>query len=216
MGTEILKSFEILQEELERAKDTLKGVDENIKRLIGRDPNEGPTRQSFPDESTRTVPDQDSADEEEFSSRPAVPSRVIATPRETKSRQEVLAAQSADSQSKARNRRMFGALLGTLQKFQQEETRLREKFFQYIYLQSPHREEKRARVEKKLEDAARREREELRRERQELFLDRKRKQAEIRKIELKILRIKELTTGSSNVGKEMSCWYPAQKLAARA
>ncbi|XP_071450179.1 pinin isoform X2 [Hetaerina americana] len=123
--------------------------------------------------------DQDSGDEEDLTARPAVPSRVIATPRDTKSRQEVLAAQSADSQSKARNRRMFGALLGTLQKFQQEETRMRDK------------EEKRAKVEKKLEEAARREREELRRERQELFLDRKRKQAEIRKIELKILRIKE-------------------------
>ncbi|XP_046400111.1 pinin isoform X2 [Ischnura elegans] len=123
--------------------------------------------------------DGDSAEEEDPTARPAVPSRVIATPRDTKSRQEVLAAQSADSQSKARNRRMFGALLGTLQKFQQEETRMRDK------------EEKRAKVEKKLEEAARREREELRRERQELFLDRKRKQAEIRKIELKILRIKE-------------------------
>lgn len=40
MGTEILKSFGVLQSELEQAKDSLKGVDENIKRLIGRDPSD--------------------------------------------------------------------------------------------------------------------------------------------------------------------------------
>nr|CAD7196557.1 unnamed protein product [Timema douglasi] len=110
---------------------------------------------------------------------PAISSRVIATPRELPSRQEVMAAQSKDERNKARNKRMFGALLGTLQKFRQEETRMKDK------------EEKRAIVEKKLEENAKREKEELKKERQELFQERKRKQAEIKKIEFKMLRIKE-------------------------
>lgn len=54
-------------------------------------------------------------------------SKVIVTPKELPSRQDVLAAQGADEKSKARNRRMFGALLGTLQKFRQEETKLKPK-----------------------------------------------------------------------------------------
>nr|CAD7410579.1 unnamed protein product [Timema poppensis] len=111
--------------------------------------------------------------------KPAISSRVIATPRELPSRQEVMAAQSKDERNKARNKRMFGALLGTLQKFRQEETRMKDK------------EEKRAIVEKKLEENAKREKEELKKERQELFQERKRKQAEIKKIEFKMLRIKE-------------------------
>jgi pinin len=44
MATEIMKSFGALQAELEKAKDNLKGVDEHIKKLIGRDPSEGKQR----------------------------------------------------------------------------------------------------------------------------------------------------------------------------
>ncbi|KDR17520.1 pinin [Zootermopsis nevadensis] len=230
MATEIMKSFGALQAELEKAKDNLKGVDEHIKKLIGRDPSEGQQRlgvkrpaaqpEEFrgrgrgftpvrgrrdpggrPEEEEsplikrrpgdpRTVfsrlsgpprlkREGDSGDEEEVANKPAISSRVIATPKELPSRQEAMAAQSKDERSKARNRRMFGALLGTLQKFRQEETRMKDK------------EEKRAKVEKKLEENAKREKEELKKERQELFQERKRKQAEIKKIELKMLRIKE-------------------------
>ncbi|PSN41336.1 hypothetical protein C0J52_20648 [Blattella germanica] len=176
MATEIMKSFGALQAELERAKDNLKGVDENIRKLIGRDPSEGQQRLSGPPRLKR---EGDSGDEEDVANKPAISSRVIATPKELPSRQEAMAAQSTDERSKARNRRMFGALLGTLQKFRQEETRMRDK------------EEKRAKVEKKLEENAKREKEELKKERQELFQERKRKQAEIKKIELKLLRMKE-------------------------
>ena len=56
-----------------------------------------------------------------------VSSRVIDTPREVPSRQEVIRRESTDERSKQRNRRMFGALLGTLQKFRQEETKLKAK-----------------------------------------------------------------------------------------
>jgi hypothetical protein len=44
-----------------------------------------------------------------------------------------------------------------------------------------------------LEENAKREKEELKKERQELFQERKRKQAEIKKIELKMLRVKEVS-----------------------
>lgn len=54
-------------------------------------------------------------------------------------RQDVMRRESTDERSKQRNRRMFGALLGTLQKFRQEETKLKAKvclssFFMCILL----------------------------------------------------------------------------------
>lgn len=109
--------------------------------------------------------------------RPKIHSRVI---RELPTRQEIVAAQGDDAQSRARNRRMFGSLLGTLQKFSQEESRLKQK------------EEKKAKIEKKLEEQQLQEREYMKRERQNLFSDRKRKQLEIRMLELKMNRLKEL------------------------
>jgi hypothetical protein len=71
--------------------------------------------------------------------KPAVSSRVIATPREIPSRQEVIRRERTDERSRQRNKRMFGALLGTLQKFRQEETKLKAKvsYIQiYLYLVS--------------------------------------------------------------------------------
>lgn len=38
METDALKSFDGLQNELEKAKTNLKGLNENIRRIIGRDP----------------------------------------------------------------------------------------------------------------------------------------------------------------------------------
>lgn len=49
------------------------------------------------------------------------------TPREVPSRQEVIKRERVDERSRQRNKRMFGALLGTLQKFRQEETKLKAK-----------------------------------------------------------------------------------------
>lgn len=167
MATEIIKSFGILQSELEQAKNSLKGVDENIKRLIGRDPSEiiprpGIKRGPPNEENNRGRPRTSVTNrnrnfnhendeplnkrrnnvsvfkrlserpvhyEDEIMQQPQkqLISKVIVTPREVPSRQEALAAQRTDEKSKARNRRMFGALLGTLQKFQQEETKLKSK-----------------------------------------------------------------------------------------
>lgn len=108
--------------------------------------------------------------------KPKVYSRVI---RELPTRQEIVAAQGTDEQSKARNRRMFGCLLGTLQKFCQEESRLKEK------------EDMKAQVEKKLEQQAIAERENLRKEKFNLLSDRKRQQLQIRLLEQKMTRLRE-------------------------
>lgn len=177
MGTEVLKSFGTLQFELEQAKISLKDVDENIKKLIGRDPSENTSRSgtkrpviassshsedtrgrirnhnstSFNNNRKQNFENDEPAIKKRnvesnvfkrLSDRPVrhydddllenlhgkqLISKVIVTPKEIPSRQDVLAAQSADEKSKARNRRMFGALLGTLQKFRQEETKLKPK-----------------------------------------------------------------------------------------
>lgn len=109
--------------------------------------------------------------------KPKINSRVI---RELPTREEIVNAQGSDAASRARNRRMFGSLLGTLQKFCQEESRLKPK------------EEKKAQIEKKLEDQQLKERENMKKERQDLFLNRKRQQMEIKMLETKMMRLKEL------------------------
>lgn len=110
---------------------------------------------------------------------PRINSRVI---REMPSREEIVEAQGVDSESRARNRRMFGSLLGTLQKFCQEESRLRKK------------ENKKALIEKKLEEQELQEKTLIQKERETLFLDRKRKQNEIRNLERKVARLKDFKT----------------------
>lgn len=111
--------------------------------------------------------------------KPKLNSRII---RELPTREEIVNAQGSDAASRARNRRMFGSLMGTLQKFCQEESRLKPK------------EEKKAQIERKLEDQQLKERENMKKERQDLFLNRKRQQAEIKMLEAKMMRIKELAT----------------------
>ncbi|KAL3286471.1 hypothetical protein HHI36_000977 [Cryptolaemus montrouzieri] len=234
--TDILKSFSALQSELDVAKTSLKGVDENIKRLIGRDPSEVITRppvkknNSFQSEERsrprslvnhneerrfknsrlgifsqdkeqppikkrnteisvfKRLSDRPIQDDGQSKQNKGMISKVIITPKDIPSRQERLDAQSKDAISVARNKRMFGALLGTLQKFQQEETKLKKK------------EDKRAQLEKKIEEHEIKEKEEIKKERQELFFNRKKKQAEIKMIELKMIRM-----------KEYSAWEESQK-----
>jgi len=107
---------------------------------------------------------------------PRINSRVI---REMPTKKEVVEAQGTDSESRARNRRMFGSLLGTLQKFCQEESRLKSK------------EDKKAEIDRKVEKQELQERALLRKQRETLFLDRKKKQFEIRRLEYKMARMKD-------------------------
>jgi len=69
---------------------------------------------------------------------------------------------------------MFGSLLGTLQKFRQDETRVKE------------REAKKKEIEKKIDEKTEREKEEARRKKQDLYSDKRKQQHE-----LKILQVKQ-------------------------
>ena len=113
-------------------------------------------------------------DDENF--RPRLASSVI---RELPSRQHIVSAQGADSESRARNRRMFGSLQNTLHKFCQEQVRFKQN------------EEKKAQIEKKVEEQERQERASLRRERELLCSDRKHKQMEMQTLERKDSEVSE-------------------------
>jgi len=125
--------------------------------------------------SGRRTRDED--DEDELSHRPSLQSSVIATPRDTKSRLDAIAEQQSGAggaAGTARNRRMFGLLLGTLVKFKQDE-RTKEQ-----------QAEKRKAVELNVEEKQREERDRLKRERFQLFSDRRRHQAKLRALEQKM------------------------------
>lgn len=111
--------------------------------------------------------------------KPKLNSRII---RELPTKEEIVEAQGSDPASRARNRRMFGSLLGTLQKFCQEESRLKQK------------EQKKAQIEKKLEEQQNHEREIMKKERQNLYNNRKRQQMEIKMLESKMNLMKEFGT----------------------
>ncbi|XP_055534352.1 pinin [Wyeomyia smithii] len=221
MATEVFKGYSDLQQELNKARDNLKGLNENIRKIIGRDPstteqyNAGNSFGAYTRSDTKKRNSSGfdlvrrSDQERRFSDvgqnvgkrralgetksvfsrlsgppnrdveyeKPRVYSRVI---KEQPTRQEVVAAQGSDEKSRARNRRIFGSLLGTLQKFSQEESKLKSK------------EEKKAQIEKKLEEQQKIERENLRREKQDLFTGRKRQQLEIRAIETKMIKLRDL------------------------
>ncbi|XP_035780195.1 pinin-like [Anopheles albimanus] len=241
MATEVAKGCSDLLQELDRARSNLKGLNENIRRIIGRDPS-GPDQYnnarntgynnnaggpnggnnvvggSFETRKRHSAGFEPSVgpgggqrrDQEWRNSdggqhpakrraigetksvfsrlsgppnrepeyeKPRIFSRVI---KEQPSKEEVVAAQGSDERSRARNRRIFGSLLGTLQKFSQEESKLKSK------------EEKKALIEKKLEEQEKIERENMRKEKQCLFTDRKRQQLEIRALEAKVAKLKDL------------------------
>ncbi|CAG2111609.1 unnamed protein product [Medioppia subpectinata] len=117
-------------------------------------------------------------DYEEPVRKPTIQSSVIATTREVKPRTQALEEQKNDKKSLARNKRMFGMILGTLQKFQNEESTRKDT-----------QSQKRVEIEKKLDEKAEEERTQLRKERRELFLVRREKEAQIRCIEHKMQRV---------------------------
>lgn len=208
-----------LQTELEKARENLKGVDENIKKLTGRDPYDqrpaGNRRSSLegsrgrgrtltpggrrfgegdgqaarrlvggafsrlgisPRAAGRGRPRRtaDSDEEEELPNKPTIQSSVILTPKEPKTRQDSLEEQKKDKKGNARNRRMFGLLLGTLQKFKDEAKESQDK------------EDQRKQIEHKLEEKAQEEKDEIIKERRQLFQERRQTQAKLRRIEQKI------------------------------
>ncbi|XP_032592894.1 pinin isoform X2 [Drosophila grimshawi] len=205
-----LSSIGDLEKKLNSARRSLISLNDNIRRFVGRGLKEPRIEKYNPDAGCKkNEQNQDkniqrheilkqkrriydpkmvfnrlSDKDELWLPTPRLNSRVI---RELPSREEIVEAQGVDSESRARNRRMFGSLLGTLQKFCQEESRLRKN------------EDKKAQIEKKLEKQELQEKALVQKERDSLFLDRKRKQLEIRCLEKKMARLKDFKTWESSV-----------------
>merc|ERR1712233_135808 len=96
-----------------------------------------------------------------------------------KSREETLEEQKSDKKVVDRNRRMFGALVGTLQKFNKEEIKKKDVL------------EKKKVVEKKVEEKTEREKEEIKNRKRELFDEQKKKKKDIQIIQIQMKRVEE-------------------------
>ncbi|XP_077997097.1 pinin-like [Glandiceps talaboti] len=228
MADESRGSVADLQEKLAKAKESLLSVDENIKKLTGRDPIErrpgtggvgerdqrrvsvggqnfrgrnsdvrvirrdsldrpggggGPPlkrargsafsrlggRPGFGGGRRRDSDEDD--DDDIFEHKPALQSSVVATPQDSRTRKDSIAESSQDKKGLARNRRMFGLLLGTLQRFKADATQKTEK------------DTRRLEIEKKLDDQAQKEKQAIATERRELFQERRSKQIELNKLQ---------------------------------
>jgi len=112
----------------------------------------------------------------EVTGKGSVMSRIVV---EQKSREDALAEQKQDKKENQRNKRMFGSILGTLQKFRADETKDKD------------REQKRRKIETKIDQKTEKERAEAIKQKQELFEDKKKKEMEIKVLQVQMKRAEE-------------------------
>ncbi|KAK4473046.1 hypothetical protein MN116_004238 [Schistosoma mekongi] len=179
-----MESIDALKKNLELAKEQLKIVDNDIKRITGRDPSD----RRVGDVNTKRIrprtiginqlrPDSlDKVNDNEIFQdikrpvdddlRVSIASSVVRVT-DTRSRQD--AAKELKKSDKERGRRMLGILQGTLKQFQAESV---------AAVKKPQMEKRRL-VDAKLEAKAKEEKENLRRERAELFRARREHHVEV-------------------------------------
>jgi len=131
-------------------------------------------RRSLPDRLGQTGDGDVERDEDVVNK--SVMSRVV---KEVKSRDETIEEQKTDKKSAARNKRMFGALVGTLQKFNKEEVKKKDVT------------EKKKIVEMKVEERTEKEKEEIKNRKRELFSDQKKKKKDIQIIQTQMKRVED-------------------------
>jgi len=117
----------------------------------------------------------------------SVMSRVV---KEVKSREETIEEQKTDKKSSARNKRMFGALVGTLQRFNKEEVKKKDV--------TEKQKEKLMKVEERTE----KEKEEIKNRKRELFTDQKKKKQDIKILHIQMRRVEEYETWEKSKKQE--------------
>lgn len=191
----------VIEEKIKAKKHALDNTEQNLKKYsvlrepsnnansgaIASQPNRGPRgsirgrlgpqvthKPSIESRLGPKVQENEAVEDEIY--EPTVLSRVVVE--QQKSRDEALAeeTQKMNKKDKQRNRRIFSNLLGTLQKFKQDETRMKPK------------EQKKREVEKKIEEKTEREKEEAKRNKSELFSEKKKQQQEIRMLQVGLIK----------------------------
>lgn len=196
-----------LRENLNQMRSKLSVIDESIKRLTGNNDSSNTFRNSrtankrslnsieneqsikrthIPIKKRLTLPNIDDENNSIHLADKQLISKIIPTSREAPKREEILRAQNADENQKARNRRIFLSLMGTLQQFRMEESKMKVK------------EQKRAEVEKKLEEQEIKEKEEIRQEKINLFNSKKLYQSQINALQKQIERVSEFNEWKLN------------------
>merc|ERR1719402_577698 len=131
-------------------------------------------------------------EEEDSQERKSVVSRVVHVDRDTEERKEVMEQQKGDTKAVARNKRMFGNLLGTLQKFTKDEVKQKAVV------------EKQKEVLKKVEEKTEREKEDMRNRKRELFEEQKRKKKDIQILQIQLKRTEEFEAWEASKKSEVN------------
>lgn len=188
-----------LKQEYNQVQERLKDVESNIRKLTGREPaplDHGRSNQSKRSHYSPRVKstlegnlsevkqlsgdegERDEGDDEAYKQPPKkLQSSIVPASRILKRRVEAIEEQKNDLRSHTRNKRMFGLIMGTLMKFQSEES------------ERSSVTKKRSEIEQKLEKEAEMEKAHVHQEKTELLKERRLKQAEMQRLQMKVERI---------------------------
>lgn len=135
----------------------------------------------------------DYKNDDDNSEHPKIMSRVVSNSKDSiRKREQVIAMQSSRKNDIDRNKRMFGDLIGHIQKFKREENILKDK------------EDKKAQIEQKIEEQAALDKIKMKQEREALIANRRRKQMEIRSLELKVEKLNDLQMWEENQKRSLN------------